>query len=240
MDATRFDALARSLTAAGSRRQTLVTALSGALGLLRLAHPDDAAAAKSGKCKTECDPLCQFCKKGRCRQRNGKKVCKKGRCKPLTDGTPCSPPNGATCQEGVCTCPGGFTVCSGVCKDLKTNKLNCGTCGTACPANQDCLNGACGCAAGQELCGSACYSPCASPLQLRESDHCECCFLGLSPGCTIVGGNPTPSPLCCSLLCLPAGPGPTGICAPGADGTPCNVNEHCASDNCNEDHLCAP
>jgi hypothetical protein len=78
------------------------------------------------------------------------------------------------------------------------------------------------------------------PLQLRESDHCECCFLGLSLGCTIVGGNPTPSPLCCSLLCLPAGGGPTGICAPGANGTPCNVDEHCASDNCNEDNLCAP
>ena len=54
MDADRFDSLARSLTAAGSRRRALAAALSGALGLLGLAHPDDVAAAKSGKCKPKC------------------------------------------------------------------------------------------------------------------------------------------------------------------------------------------
>ena len=48
MDPPRFDSLARSLTAAGSRRRALALDLSGALGSLGLAHPDDAAAG--GKC----------------------------------------------------------------------------------------------------------------------------------------------------------------------------------------------
>jgi hypothetical protein len=66
MDADRFDALARTLTAAGSWRWTLA-ALGGVLGLLSLAGPDEAAAAKSAKCKPKCGE-CESCKRGNCRK----------------------------------------------------------------------------------------------------------------------------------------------------------------------------
>ena len=44
MDEIRFDALARSLTATGSRRRAVVAALGGTFGLFGLADADDAAA----------------------------------------------------------------------------------------------------------------------------------------------------------------------------------------------------
>ena len=43
MDGLRFDTLSRSLTAAGSRRRALLGALSGALGILGLAHHENTA-----------------------------------------------------------------------------------------------------------------------------------------------------------------------------------------------------
>ena len=96
MDADRFDTLARSLTAVGSRRRTLA-----ALGLLGLADPDEAAAAKTGKCKPTCGE-CEKCKKGDCDKKDGKKVCKKGKCQAKANGTPCS---AGTCQGRRCTSP---------------------------------------------------------------------------------------------------------------------------------------
>src|SRR5215216_6012250 len=88
MDSARFDTLARSLTAAGSRRCALALALSGALGLLGLAHPGAASAGR--KCKPKCDE-CETCKKG--------KHGKKGRCRPKANSTACSV---GTCQSGGC------------------------------------------------------------------------------------------------------------------------------------------
>ena len=101
MAADRFDALSRVLSVAGSRRGTLTAALSGALGLLRLAHLHDAAAATSGKCKPTCGE-CEKCKKGDCDKKDGKKVCKKGKCQAKANGTPCS---AGTCQGRRCTSP---------------------------------------------------------------------------------------------------------------------------------------
>ena len=91
LDSNHFDSLARSLTAAGSRRRALALALSGALGLFGLAHADDAAAG--GKCKPQCKE-CKKCKKG--------KHGKKGKCKPTPNGTACSV---GSCQNGSCAVP---------------------------------------------------------------------------------------------------------------------------------------
>ena len=108
MDGSRFDTLTRSLAVVGSRRRALA-ALGGALGLLGLVHPDDAAAAKSGKCKSKCDE-CQRCKRGKCKKTNGTKRCKKGKCQAKSNGTGCSVGN---CLEGSCfpqsTCPATTT-----------------------------------------------------------------------------------------------------------------------------------
>lgn len=86
MDAIRFDDLTKAWIAEASRRRTLAGMLA-ALAALGLAT-EAAGAAKSGKCKKPCGQ-CQFCKKGTCQKKDGKKRCKKGKCKPEALGTPC-------------------------------------------------------------------------------------------------------------------------------------------------------
>lgn len=81
MDAACFDRLARSLTTIGSRRRALTAVVSGALGVLSLAGPDDIEAKKKKPC-----PSCRKRKKAKC----------KGK---LPDGTPCG--NGI-CSAGTC------------------------------------------------------------------------------------------------------------------------------------------
>ena len=80
MDGARFDTLARSLIAIGSRRRALTAALGGSLGLLSLDRRDEAAARKKA-----CPP-CKKRKKGKCKKR-------------LPDGTACA---GGSCQAGSC------------------------------------------------------------------------------------------------------------------------------------------
>jgi hypothetical protein len=106
MDAPRFDALARSLSTASSRRRALVAAFSGALSVLGLADPDVGKAAKSGKCKRKPNE-CETCKKGKCEKKDGKKTCKRGKIKPKAFGTACS---GGSCQNGLCIGPTSVVV----------------------------------------------------------------------------------------------------------------------------------
>jgi hypothetical protein len=95
MDTHWLDSLARSLTQPRSRRG-LTAALVGSLGLLGRVAPDVAAAGRG--CKRPCGE-CGYCKKGRCRTKDGKKVCQRGRCKERPDGTPCT---GGSCFVGSC------------------------------------------------------------------------------------------------------------------------------------------
>jgi Stigma-specific protein, Stig1 len=143
MDAYRFDTLTRSLAVPSSRRRT-ISALIGSLGLLALVDRDEAAAAKSGKCKPKCGE-CARCKRGDCDKKKGrKKRCKRGKCQPLQDGTPCT---GGVCGSGFCTatpiCPPPFTVCNGFCVNTRANEANCGGCGIVCTAGLSCCRGSC-------------------------------------------------------------------------------------------------
>ena len=69
MDAHCLDSLARSLTQPWSRRG-LTVALVGSLGLLGRVAPDAAGRGCTRPCAE-----CGYCKKGRCRTKDGKKVC---------------------------------------------------------------------------------------------------------------------------------------------------------------------
>ena len=157
MDADRFDALARSLTATGSRRRAL-TALGGSLGLLGLTHPNGVTAAKSGKCKPACGE-CEKCKKGDCDKKDGKKHCHKGKCKPKPDGTACS--GGRACQAGSCVCPSGREFCG----------LGCGCCVPNAPIS-GALPGRHTCSASSECCGGGTCCNFDDPNVPREGPRC--------------------------------------------------------------------
>ncbi len=111
-------------------------------------------------------------------------------------GTSCNVEGGGgtICQAGVCACPQGQTkcttgapvpapgvscaetgqVCGGyaICVDTKTNRYNCGGCGTICPTGQSCTDGACvaiTCAQGLTLCGNDCVDA------KTDNQHCGGC-----------------------------------------------------------------
>ena len=115
MDGDRFDALARALTAIGSRRRAL-GALGGALGSLGLAHPNEAPAKKKKPC-----PPCRWRKKGKCK-------------KTFPDGAAC---RGGTCQGGRCiTALAPSPVCPVPCPSCRICNPATGQC-DVCPANCD-------------------------------------------------------------------------------------------------------
>jgi hypothetical protein len=135
------------LSIAGSRRRALGAALSGALAALGVVHADEARAARSAKCRRK-PGECERCDRGKCEKRDGKKRCRRGKIKAKAFGTPCSI---GTCQGRTCVaaggasaCTPGLTNCGGVCRNLNTEKANCGACGRECPgANQACCSGVC-------------------------------------------------------------------------------------------------
>lgn len=106
----------------------------------------------------------------------------------------------AACAEGAAAkpCPSPFTVCGGVCTDVRVDGANCGACGMACLPGRACQAGACvlTCAAPSSPCGQACVALASDPA------HCGAC------GAACYAGE----------ACL------AGACAPtcgGAGGTPC-------------------
>jgi hypothetical protein len=184
MDAKRFDAVTKSLISETNRRQALSGLLAGGLRLFAPTESDEAV-AKTGKCKPKCGE-CHTCKGGRCKKSNrGKKRCKHGTCQPKPAGTPCAAPTGgATCQQGVCTCPGSATACGGVCQDLTSDTNNCGSCGMNCPTGQTCCNGTCvDLATNGANCG-ACGHACATNLCLHGACDCQNLAVNCPAGCS--------------------------------------------------------
>ncbi len=52
---------------------------------------------------------------------------------------------GGSCATGACMCPSGQTNCSNTCRNLNTDNMNCGMCGTICFGGEfmACVSGTC-------------------------------------------------------------------------------------------------
>ena len=77
-------------------------------------------------------------------------------------------PSGTVCSGSACvaTCSTGLTECSGVCRDLSNDRLNCGTCGNTCATGASCVAGTCTCPGTQIVCGGSCVDV------STDLDHC--------------------------------------------------------------------
>ncbi len=177
MDPQRFDTLARSLTAAGSRRRALAAILGGALGLSLGATSIEEAAARK---KKPCPP---------CKKRNRQGKCKKK----LPDGTACE--GGRTCQNGSCLCASGLRPCGATCQQCCVN--------LDCEGGRTCQKGTCACppdrplfCTEQNVCGECCDNiPCCGKTVCEPRE--QRCFPNRTCGCEdtrSVCGN---TGLCC-------------------------------------------
>src|SRR5918995_179466 len=133
---------------------------------------------------------------------------------------------------------GGALAALGLSGADETDAAKSGKCKKECGLCESCKRGKCRkTARGKKVCKKGKCKPkengeqCAGAGGTCQSGTCVCCFVAGLPVCQ-APGFPTPSAICCSQLCNPIGPGPAGTCAPGANGTPCNVDGQCTSDNC--------
>lgn len=171
MDALRFDALVRTLSAKSTRRGVFA-GLTG--GLLVLLPRGDAADAKRKRKKRKkptaacagrvCGPnafgtgscgdcgVCKTCEGGACfAKANGTGCggecleCRGGACVAKAAGTPCG--TGGTCVDGVC-CAAADRVCGTLCCPAGTICIDAGKhrCAPACDAACDDRRPRCGCA----------------------------------------------------------------------------------------------
>lgn len=176
MDADRFESLLRFLSASPSRRGALTAALGSVLGLLSLAHPDEAA-AKSGTCKRKCGE-CTKCQKGECERKDGKRRCQKGKCQPRANGTPCA---GGSCRGGRCVAaappPDPNACTANACNSMSL--APCGPAGAGCV----CANAASAATAGAGP--GRCVREPTTPIETCPAGACT----APGHGCQTVCGN---------------------------------------------------
>jgi hypothetical protein len=235
MDAIRFDALARSLVVAGSRR-SLLAAVSG-IGAAFLARFSDEAQAGCKKVGKNCDKK-KCCAGARCR--HGRCRCKKewtecggdGLCRNLSSDPEHCGACGQSCLTGCCA--------GGVCRDM------CGDdCCTECFALQDSQTGdpileTSACCASSKVCNRG-TSDLADDRCCAEYEACidgECCCDGCA-GTVVCGGACCPSGSCCNGKCC----GDNQVCARTNKNKPrqcVSADRSCTSDgDCFEDETCA-
>ena len=242
MDATRFDALTRSLTT--SHRTTRKTFLGVGFGLLLAGGHRDAAAAckKVGRACTGDNACCKNaeCQGGVCQCKTGFTDCS-GKCKDLSTNTN----HCGACDNG---CGRGETCCSGDCtdSDFQSDHDHCGSCGTVCGDTEICIIGLCQpCPADGVFCGECCTPPiyqCCHGECIRAIDNptnCGACDLRcLEPGCCSFGQcvddfeSDRHNCGACGVDCNAGTLCCNGRCAVDCGGRCCQGFERCVSGHC--------
>ncbi len=93
-----------------------------------------------------------------------------------TCGNEC--PAGASCVNGACGCPSGFTACensdgSRFCVDANLDPDHCGSCANACAYTQVCEARTCTCPPGFDLCGTGNAALCVD--RMNDDENCGVC-----------------------------------------------------------------
>ena len=86
-----------------------------------------------------------------------------------------------------------MAVCGGICKDVMSSTVNCGTCGTACATGATCVMGVCQCPTDQVACSGTCKAVNTDP------QNCGKCgtVCGSGTSC-LYGGCLDPSSVACN------------------------------------------
>jgi hypothetical protein len=184
MDADRFDALARSLSATPSRRGALRLLVGSAFGGLVTLGDGDADAhnaltackKKSGKQKKKCLKKAKKHNASHTAARSCTPSCTGKTCGDNGCGGSCGTCTGGTCsQTGVCDCGSGKELCRGACVSTCTSSQMRppGTCNDCCYVNGTARD------VGLSTCVVTCCSghcnPSGSGHECTGRAHCEEC-----------------------------------------------------------------
>ncbi len=137
------------------------------------------------------------------------------------------PRDGGPAPDGSVNCAGALTECGGACVDRRSDRENCGVCGTRCGDREFCSEGACTPTCPLAVCGELCVDLASSPVACGACDS-ACGATGFCSGgvCT----DTCPSPLArCGDACFDTGVDPRNC---GGCGVSCEAGEVCAAGRC--------
>lgn len=89
----------------------------------------------------------------------------------------------APSSNDATTCREQETLCADDCKNLQTDRDNCGMCGKTCQLGQFCDLGTCATSCSGTLCGTSCVNT------QTDEQHCGTCFKSCPPTQECVGGG---------------------------------------------------
>jgi hypothetical protein len=142
-------------------------------------------------------------------------------CSQLTQGDAGVDASDTSSNDGPSLCCGGV-LCGSACRDLNSDHANCGSCGSACGADQVCTGGSC------VTCATVCAGKCADLV--HDYDNCGKC------GNACLNGD-----VCSSGTCVTC---PTKVCGGscvdltadnancGSCGNKCLASESCTAGKC--------